>query len=58
MIGTHRGAPSEEINERLDLALNCFVEATDEACSPFNFVKDEYLNKTEISQLRYVLVQK
>jgi hypothetical protein len=48
MIGTHRGAPSEEINERLDLALNCFVEATDEACSPFNFVKDEYLNKTEI----------
>jgi len=58
LIGTHRGATSEEISERLDMALTCFTEATDEACSPFDFGKEEYLNKTEIFQIRYVLTQK
>lgn len=58
LIGTERNADSEMIGERLDMALNCYREANEEACSMFNFGKGEVLNQTEIQQIRYVLIKK
>ena len=58
LIGAERSSETAFINERLDLASNCYREATEEACQMFNFKKGEMLNKTEIEQIRYVLVNK
>lgn len=48
MIGTHRLADTDVLNERLDLALKCYTEATDEYCNNFDFGTKEVLNDTEI----------
>lgn len=58
LIGAHRTADADFLNERLDMALACYQEADEEHCSSFNFKEGNALNKTEIEQIRYVLVKK
>ena len=48
------------ISERLDLAKNCDIESTEEACQMFLFDNrhKRYLNSTEIEWIRFVFIQK
>lgn len=57
-LGTNRLATTDFLNERLDQALVCEAEATEQACANFTFSSGQQLNMTEIRQIRFVLVNK
>lgn len=63
MVGIDRQSNDTFINERLDLAISCLrsdsQNSTESLCETFNWREEQKarLNKSEIEQIRYVLVK-
>ena len=57
LIDLDRSAKTETINDRLNLAFRCFQDADPEDCNQFKTLEANYLDQTEIMQLRHVLTK-